>query len=98
MNISSKNTMRTIAVGVVALAISSLGSWAFAAPKVCNENYLQSSNVSGKTLAAALDACYVKRPAGPSVDNCVQKAFKAHYRDLQTKIDTFKKCSANPSR
>jgi hypothetical protein len=96
MNISSKNMTRTIAVGVVALSISSLGSWAFAAPKVCNDSYLQSSNASGKTLATALDACYVNRPAGPSVDNCVQKAFKAHYKDLQSKIDTFQKCSANP--
>lgn len=96
MNISSKNTVRTIAVGAVALSVSSLGSLAFAAPKVCNDGYLQAATVDGKSLSAALDSCYVNRPAGPAVDNCVKNAFKAYYRAVQTEIDNFQRCSAAP--
>lgn len=94
MNILSKNTMRTIAVGVVALSISSLGSLAFAAPKVCNDGYLQQATVHGKSLSVALDGCYVNRPAGPAVESCVKNAFKTHYRSLLTEIDNFKRCAA----
>jgi len=94
MNISSKKTVRTIAVGVVALSISCISGMAFAAPKVCNDGYLQAANAKGKTLAAALDSCYVNRPAGPAVDNCVKSAFKAHYKALQAEIDTFQQCAA----
>ncbi|MFZ2313387.1 MAG: hypothetical protein WAV82_12290 [Methylobacter sp.] len=96
MNILSKNTVRTIAVGVVALSISSLGSLAFASPKVCRDGYMQTATVHGKSLAGALDLCYVKRPAGPAVEKCAQKTFQDYYRKLQAEIDKFQKCSAAP--
>jgi hypothetical protein len=94
MNILSKNTVRTIAVGVVALSISSLGSLAFAAPKVCNDGYLQAATVDGRSLSAALEICYVNRPAGPAVESCVKNAFKTHYSSLLTEIDNFQRCAA----
>lgn len=99
MYFSSKNTMRTLAVGVVALSVASLASWAFADHKpghknVCDKNYLQEATVHGKTLAVALDNCYVNRPAGPAVDNCVNNAFKTHYQSLLDSKGKFDSCSS----
>jgi len=100
MNISSKMTVRTLAVGVVALSISSLSSLAFTAtapaPSACTDSYMQTATASGKTLSVALESCYVNRPAAAPVQNCVQGAFQAHYRTLLAAIDTFQSCSGVP--
>ena len=101
MNISTKNTMRTIAIGVMAVSVSSLGGLAFSAPipeqaRICGSTYLQEADNRGKTLAVALDGCYVNRPAGPAVDNCVQNAFQGHYRALLAAIDNYQRCSVAP--
>lgn len=97
MNILSKNSVRTIAVGVVALSISSLGSLAFASPKVCREGYMQTATVHGKSLADALDLCYVKKVPGPAVEACAQRTFRDYYRKLQDEIDKFQRCSVAPT-
>ncbi|WP_374087360.1 hypothetical protein [Methylomicrobium lacus] len=97
MNISSKITVRTLVAGVVLIAISSLSSLAFTAtapaPSACTNTYMQTATASGQTLSAALDKCYVNRPAGAVVQNCVQGAFQAHYRTLIAAINTFQSCS-----
>jgi len=93
MNISSKNMVRTLAVGVVALAFSSLNNLAYTAPQACNDNYMNAANASGQTLSVALEKCYVNRPAGAPVDNCVQGAFQAHYKTLLAAISQFESCA-----
>jgi len=93
--------MRTLAVGVAAFSISSVSGLAFSAPipeqaRICSSNYLQEADGHGKTLAVALDGCYVNRPAGPAVDNCVQNAFQANYRALLAAIDNYQRCKDAP--
>ena len=98
MNISSKKTMRTLAVGVVAISISSLGSWTFAVsaptPSVCTSAYMAAGTVTGENLSKVLDGCYVNAPATANTTSCVQNAFKAHYRVLLAAINNFQRCSA----
>lgn len=101
MNISSKNMTRTLAVGVVAFSISSLGSWALAAgspaPSACTNAYMQAATVTGQNLSTKLEGCYVNKPATADTSNCVQTAFKAYYNTLLAAVDTYQSCAVNPS-
>jgi hypothetical protein len=101
MNISSKNMTRTIAVGVVAFSISSLGSWVLAAgspaPSACTNAYMQAATVTGQNLSTLLESCYVNRPATADTSSCVQGAFKAYYQTLLAAVTTYQSCAAAPS-
>jgi len=98
MNTSSKNITRTLAVGAIALSISSLGSWAFAAatpaPAACTNAYMRAATVTGQNLSTALERCYVNAPAGKSAQTCAQNAFQAHYKALLAAVNTFQNCGA----
>jgi len=96
MNISAKNMKRTIAVGVVALSISSLGSWAVAAPAptACSNAYMQAATVTGQNLSTTLELCYVNKPATANTSSCVQNAFQAYYKTLLAAVSTYQSCAA----
>jgi len=96
MNISSKNMKRTIAVGIVALSISSFGSWAFAAPAptACSNAYMRAATVTGQNLSTTLERCYVNQPAQANTSSCVQNAFQAYYKTLLAAVGTYQNCAA----
>jgi hypothetical protein len=97
MNILSKNSVRTLVVGLVALFISSWGFLAIAAgpaPTACTNAYMQSATVTGQNLSTKLESCYVNRPANANTSTCVQGAFKAYYQTLLAAVNTFKSCAA----
>lgn len=100
MDISSKNTLRTVAAGVAAISFSALSSLAIAAPapKECVSNYMQVADGFGRNLSSALENCYVNRPAAAvtGVQSCVQNAFQGYYTALLAAISNYQKCAGGP--